>query len=756
MELKNFDFYYTKENIDLKSVKDFVALNTQKTTLPSDIALLVSNHKNEDALHFSTNVTDLQKSEDLYCYYFCEFALDDGEYNVVFDRIDVYSEIYINGVKELETDNAFISFEKQVRLKKHNELVIKILPAKLVAAKKELPSNCWFMEYNFACAYMRKPMYMHGWDIFPRNILGGIYAPVKIEKVEQEYIKSTYFYTAEFINNMEKAAVIFRYALKLNDLNNLDKYSIELIGECKDSKVYTKRRLWFVEGIERIFIDKPYLWNVLGTGEQNLYKFTTNLYYEDKLIDTKVVRTGLRIVRLDRKNGTDGRFDFYVNGKKVFIKGTNHVPVSILHNNETERLKKEVDLLVDLNCNMIRVWGGGQYESEEFYNLLDEKGILVWQDFMMACGIYPWDDDFCSTMKKEGDYIVKKLHNHPSIVLWCGDNECDSLSYEHDESINPNDNPITRKALYSSAKIHNQSSIYLPSSPYYDQEVILNKISPSEKHLWGAKDYFKSDFYVKNLENTAFVSEIGYFALPNYESLAKFISEENLENPFSNDYLLHNGASNPETDRSYTCRMRKTVDNAKMIFNEDYDSFRECCLLTQITQAEALKFFVEKMRAHKDKKGGILFWNLIDGWPQISDAVVDYYYQKKLAYDYIKRVYADFTMIFEENGDKLDLYAVNDKFCSGLLNYQIIDAETQEIVESNKTTVNENCSQKIFSFEYKKSGFYIVKWEFNGENGFNHFVCNIKNYDKNKYYKLAEQYNLLNLNSFLEKGAYEK
>ena len=281
MELKNFNFYYTKENCDYKSVKDFINLNTQKTTLPSDIALLVSQYKTEEELFFSTNIIELQDKEDLYCYYFCEFDCVEGDYNIIFDRIDVYSEIYINGRKELTTDNAFIAFEKQVYLKKHNEIVIKILPAKLEALKKELPSNCWFMQYNFASAYMRKPMYMHGWDIFPRNMLGGIYAPVKIEKVKQEYIKSTYFYTAEFMNDMKKAAVIFRYALNIKDAAHLEKYSIELIGKCKDSQVYLKRRLWFVEGIERVFIDNPYLWNVMGTGEQNLYQFTTNLYYED-------------------------------------------------------------------------------------------------------------------------------------------------------------------------------------------------------------------------------------------------------------------------------------------------------------------------------------------------------------------------------------------------------------------------------------------------------------------------------------------
>jgi beta-mannosidase len=274
---------------------------------------------------------------------------------------------------------------------------------------------------------------------------------------------------------------------------------------------------------------------------------------------------------------------------------------------------------------------------------------MVWQDFSMACAHYGDDERICSLMKTEAEEIVQKFRNHPALIVWSGDNECDQqvdrkFGYNHENeepsSINPNDNKLTREIIFRVLRNHDATRPYLPSSPYLDSQVYLKGL-PAENHLWGPRDFFKGDFYMKS--ECFFASEMGYQGCPSPSSLKKFLPQESL-NDFGSDqecknadWLTHASCMEPYWGAVYSYRVPLTVKHVVKLFgsyNKDVNVFAK---QSQISQAEALKFFIEHFRISKPTRTGLLWWNIIDGWPQLSDAVVDWYGCKKLAYHYIKR-----------------------------------------------------------------------------------------------------------------------
>lgn len=739
--LKQFDFFYV-ENRNLKkeykTLADFEGEVTQEVVLPHDVALSVSEFGGEHETLFGTNVCKLQEKENLHCYYFCKFKHEIGRFILRVNRVDVYSEIYLNGEKVMITDNAFISFEQEVDLKAENELVIHLLPAMIKAREMEIPAITNMLQFSYPAAYMRKPIHLLGWDIFPRNALGGIFDAVVIDELKTDEIKSVYVYT----NNLNEhgADLLVSYFLKISG-DQCSDYEIEIKGRSGDSEFYYRKRLWFVASKVAIHIDNPKVWNVKNHGKPNLYDFTVTLYKGNKAVDEYRRKIGVRRIELVKSNDENGgRFDFIVNGKRTFIKGINWVPLSTFHSLCVEKMPAAFAYLQDLNVNMVRVWGGGYYETEEFYNFCDENGILVWQDFMMACGIYPWNEAFSKIISAEVEQVVKRLRNHPSLALWSGDNECDMDANRWDSRIDPNRNIITRRVIADTVYLHDVDRSYLPSSPYIDGFVFKTKSEPSEAHTWGPRNFFKSDYYT-NIKS-AFVSENGYMGFPCVPSLKRFIPQEKVNDLSCLEYTIH--SSNPAEDSYFNFRMKMVENEIIEMLGYLPQTIEEKVLACQIAEAEADKFFVEYMRCRKNDRGGILIWNLIDGWPQVSDSLVDYYGVKKLAYGYMQNSYRDFALMIEEKADSIELYAVNDTLENKAFFYELKDVEDGSVICAGNASVKANEAKKID--QSKKRGaqsFIDIKWVENGTEYHNHFVCDIKLIDINKYLQCAKKLNLI-------------
>ena len=273
---------------------------------------------------------------------------------------------------------------------------------------------------------------------------------------------------AYFVKNFsadggKNAAVTFFY-----ELNGLPEKGteIEIHGICGESEFYCRRAVRFKAKSEDITVENPKLWWPKGYGEPNIYKTSVRILNGGKVMSEKTLNVGIRKAELKRTDTTDGKngyFGFIVNDVPITVYGTNWVPLDAFHSREHERYDRALGLLDDIGCNMVRCWGGNVYPEQKFYDFCDRRGIMVWQDFAMACGTYPQDDEFAEKMKKEAEAVVRLYRNHPSLVLWTGDNECDQMAWQY---AGGKENRLTREILPEAVARNDFARSYLPSSPY--------------------------------------------------------------------------------------------------------------------------------------------------------------------------------------------------------------------------------------------------------------------------------------------------
>ena len=419
-------------------------------------------------------------------------------------------------------------------------------------------------------------------------------------------------------------------------------------------------------------------------------------------------------------------------------KGSNWVPMDAFHSRDAERYAAALEIFKDLGCNIIRCWGGNVYEDHAFFDFCDRNGIMVWQDFSMACHAYPQDERYERLIKDEATAVVRKLRNHPSIILWSGDNEIDCMYAS--AGIDPAINVITREWLPDVIKRNDLDRPYLPSSPYVSPAVYENYSTEKlpEEHRWGPRDYYKSDFY-RNCR-AHFVSESGYHGCPSAESIKKFITPERVW-PYQNnpEWILHSSDQNGNDSR--VMLMDKQV---RQLFGEVPTDMEDYILASQISQAEAKKYFIERMRVGRPQKSGIIWWNALDGWPQMSDAIVDYYYNKKLAYHYVKASQRPFIIAADEiTSWRLPIVACNDTLEAVSGRVKVSDAESGEILLEGAFSVEPNTSTRVSSIPifYSEQRFLIIEWETNdGECGRNHYLCGYPAISFARYKSFLESY----------------
>lgn len=730
-------------------------------------------------LFFGENPLLDQKLEDRHLWYTREFDYtpDGSQPVLLFEGIDTYGEIYLNGELIGKCDNMLIEHEFPATSIKEgkNELTVHILPTAIEARKfRNTPINS-AQHYNHDSINVRKAGYMFGWDIFGRFVSGGIWRPVSLISKSSNRIDEFYIATSRIAYDKRAEKDIayinaFTHIEVEEDL--LDNYEIEIVGKCGENSFKKRFRPWGVNSVTALKLDDYLLWWPKGKGEQNLYDVEVGLYLNGELCDTYKTRFGIRTVQLERTSVIDpekgGKFEFIVNGVKTFIMGTNWVPLDSFPSRNTEHLDAALDLVDDIGCNMIRCWGGGIYEEDRFYDLCDEKGILIWQDFAMGCAIYPQTEEFCDMMAKEAEAVIKRLRSHPCLAIWAGDNECDcAYGWRFGNRIDPNSNVITRKILPHQVAIHDPFRDFLPSSPYIDSIAWETKLPIAEDHLWGPRDYFKGKYYANSV--CAFASETGYHGCPSPDSLKKYIDKDHLWSNFGENgrpdpqWTVH--AASMETDAigPYEYRIglmnrqvteifgEPTKDNVnaaeqliKMFGKTADEALDDYAKASQISQAEAFKYFVERFRIRKDVRGGIIWWNILDGWPQISDAVVDYYKIKKLAYHYIKNSQAPVCLMIDEpdeNGD-LTLFAANEMLSDVTVSYTVSRVSNGETVAEGTVAIDANGLSSVCKIplnENEKEHLLITWDDRNGNSGKNHYTTNIHGISYEKYLEFIEK-----------------
>ena len=710
----------------------------------------------EQALHAAGIIDDPYVSNNslqLRKFEFAEFVLTGNfsldhvpgkKYNLTLDGVDGIADVFVNGTFIGCCRNSFIAhtFVLQDELEKDNQ--IRLVFKSCIEEMKKYPLRSdMYSSYNFnaEAARFRRPAHIWGWDILPRMALGGIFNKVSIEEIPESSIEEFDLVTL----CLEGTAASMRLAYKVNTPSIADgNCRITVAGSCGGSKFEASQKLRSYCGFIHFTIPDAELWWPRRYGKSPLYDVRITFEENGTVKDEKRFPFGVRTCALISKpvaqEAGEPDFQFVINNRKIRVFGTNHVPLDALHSRSKEKFEQFFDLANECGVDMLRIWGGGVFESNEFYELCDKYGILVWQDFMMGCAIYPQDEEFKKELEKEAASAIKRLRRHCSIVLWAGDNECDVAPSWGRLDVAPESNKLTREVLSSVCRRNDITRPYLPSSPWCSPEAQAaapvgtdpTLLAP-EQHLWGPRDYFKSDFYRNS--KASFLSEFGYHGAPCVSSIEKFIASE-FRYPLENDICRHH-ASNPflPDDTNLNFRITLMYDQIREFFGESVpDNLQDFVTASQIVQAEALKFIIELFKMKK-KCSGLLWWNLIDGWPQFSDAVGDYYGEKKLAFHILKRLHKKLLItLSESNAWHRSVLAANDSAEQISGSYIVKEFSTGNVVSEGVFLLAPGAIETLDSFKVctTKKELYLIEFDIDGkEKFFNHYLAGFPQFDYN-------------------------
>lgn len=647
-----------------------------------------------------------------------------------FEGIDTIADIYLNGIHAGHSENMFIEHDFDVTelivKGEVNKIVVHIHSAMNFARSKKYTVAMRGTAHRNEICWLRKAPHCFGWDIAPRLVSAGIWRGAAIVAQSNTRITETYYATPKLTQD----GIYLQYAYRfLTDADTFEGFRVRIKGRCGEAMFEHEAAAHFLSANHTIFIENPLLWWPKGYGEQPLYNIKMELLHHGKIVDTREEVIGLRTFRLER-NFTPGsqQFKLFVNELPIFAKGTNWVPLDALHSRDAGRLEKAHALCVEADCNLIRCWGGNVYEDHAFFNLCDRHGIMVWQDFAMGNTNYPQTSDFIEIMEEEARDVICKIRNHPSLILWSSDNEVDfkNMSYMY-LNYESRHNRVAHETLKRLVQAHDPYRLLLCSSP--EIPAGFNTDDVPEQHIWGVRAWFKDDFYKNSTAH--FISEVGYHGCPAPSSLRKYIPSEQLW-PFSNHIWAMHSTEDIRIESELNSRNILMANQVRILFGNVPETIEDFALLSQISQAEAMKFFVERTRALKWGRTGIIWWNMLDCWPQISDAVVDYYFVKKIAFHYLKRVQRPVLVFMSElEGWHQTLLISNDTREEAKVKFSVEDADTGEICLSGEKVVpaGENVEAGKLFVAAGSQKLYLIQWTTGGKEYGNHYITGFPPYD---------------------------
>jgi beta-mannosidase len=607
-------------------------------------------------------------------WYRKEFELTELEgthYEIVFDGLDTTAEIWINGVYLGSHNNMFvpIAFDVTNALRIGKNVVVVKLDAGLKSCEgKPLePYKRITKVDDTRRVWVRKAQFSFGWDWAPSLLTCGIWRGVRLCMWDEAAIRSVYLHSDIGVGGSE-AILLADVALECFSLATVEAI---LSLRCKREKQEYIIRIPVIlepghnEQRLSVNIDKPALWWPISHGQAHLYDITVGLEKEGRVISKYSCRHGFRKIEVVEENRQDGlgkSFYLRVNDVPVFCKGANWVPAdSIPARVSDNRLESLLTDAVSANFNMLRVWGGGYYESSRFYELCDELGIMVWQDFMFACGYYPDDDpSFCAEVKREAEIIVRRLCNHPSLVLWCGDNENDWI-YQRELAVDPNlvyrGERLNKEIIPEVVARLDPKRGYVPSTPF-GHGPDVNASDSGDQHNWevtlmGPSLEAKADFTQYAKDKGSFVSEFGLLCPPNRETLRTMLAPGQ-RFVGSADWHFHNNT------------LEKGVQLAvvKTFWACERTSLPNYVRMLQAYHAEGLKFAFEHYRHRMYDCGGALFWQYNDSWGTIGWSIIDYYLRKKPSYYAVRRALASPLLVIKAEPRQVHVWLVRDEATS--------------------------------------------------------------------------------------------
>ncbi|WP_238989443.1 glycoside hydrolase family 2 protein [Flavobacterium sp. LMO8] len=637
-----------------------------KATIPGTVHTdLFQNQLIPDPF-FGTNEKQLQWIENENWEYETYFTLSKSELknqniDLEFEGLDTYATVYLNGNVILEANNMFrkwtISAKSRLKIGANH---LKVVFHSAVQKGKEAAAKLSYTLPEKERVFVRKAQYQFGWDWGPRFVTAGIWKKVQLKFWNSAKIENIKFSQVEL--NDKKAILEFTTEIYVSKVKTIQLKINEKIETFNLKKGKNTIKMQYE-------ITNPKLWWCNGLGDANLYPFTVEISQKKQFLDSKKLNIGLRTIELIQEKDQSGKsFYFKLNGKSVFMKGANVVPPdSFLPRVSDSTYFSLVENAKKANMNMLRVWGGGVYFDDAFYEACDASGILVWQDFMFACSMYPGNEKFVENVKQEVIDNVNRLQNHPSIAIWCGNNENDEgwhnwgwqkqFNYSKADSTQIwNDYkkvfhemiPQTLDSLLSKEK-----NIYWSSSPsigWGRKESLLQ----GDSHYWGVW-WGKEPFEIYEKKVGRFMSEYGFQGMPNLETLRKVMRKEDLN--FTSE-AFKNHQKHPTGYETINEYMERDYIVPKDI--EDY------VYVSQLLQARGMKTAIEAHRRAKSYCMGTLYWQFNDCWQVTSWSSLDYYGNWKAFHYQAKRSFENLLLSAEITDSGIyKFFVIND----GIQNY---------------------------------------------------------------------------------------
>jgi beta-mannosidase len=639
-------------------------------TVPGDVHLDLLAQKLIPDPFFGTNEAKLQWISTADWAYRTAFTpaasvLNQPHIELVFDGLDAYALVYLNDHLILTADNQFRTWRVDARpyLKSGRNSLRVVFPAQDKAAEMIARRDPWYPRNTVpARSYLRKAAYEHGWDWGPVFVTSGIWKPVHLEAWDKSRIADFHIQQNDVSATSAHLSADVEVEASGPEQATINVTSTDATGAAGPSS--GSQTVELHAGINilslPITVVKPQLWFPAGYGGQPLYTFKASVQVGGGT-ETRSVRTGLRSLVLRRDVDKWGRsFEFVVNGIPIFAKGADIIPSDSFANRVTpEKYRAMLTAARDANMNMVRLWGGGYYETDEFYELCDELGIMVWHDFMFGNEWQPGTYDFKLNVAKEAEDQLRRLRNHPSIVLWCGNNETEIAFHWLDrDKLDPAVRlqiwqdylALFQGTLAEAVARYDPSVPYWPSSPSADLEPTSPEYESGDAHIWDVW-HGRVPFSTYEQHHARFVSEYGFQSFPEMRTIESFTTPADRTSILT-DVMLAHQKNNEGNSIIHDYLLRDYAEP------RDFASF---LYVSQVLQAEGIKLGAEHFRRDRPRTMGSIFWQLNDCWPVASWSSIDSFGRWKALQFYATRFYAPVLVSPHVEDGMLAVYAVSDR-----------------------------------------------------------------------------------------------
>jgi beta-mannosidase len=708
-------------NWEFKNVKDQSWLTA---TVPGNVHSDLLEHGVIEDPFISDNEYKVQWVSENDWEYRMIFTLEDDiiqkkNAELIFEGLDTYASVYLNDSLILSTSNAFRNWKIDVKsfLKKENilRIVFTNTSEKAAIEKSKVPYTLPEGER----IYTRKAQFQYGWDWGPKLNTSGIWKPVKLNAWNDLIIEDIYIEQLQLTDSLASLMANIEINNQLDETISLDILVNDTRIATHEVELDRQKSVYAIP----FGITNPKYWWTHNLGEPYQYDLEFIIRKDNSVLDSFQLKKGLRTVKLISNNDEFGEsFYFELNGVPVYMKGANYIPQNSFQNNVTDEHYNELlDDALLANMNMLRVWGGGIYEKDIFYELCDEKGILIWQDFMFACAMYPGDDSFIKNIQQEAIDNVKRLRNHASIALWCGNNE--NSEGWHRWGWQNGRTDLEKKEIWDNylkvfdsilpKTVNEMTDIsYWESSPKYGRGDPKYKFEGDAHDWWIWHDAYPFDHLMENVPR--FMSEFGFQSFPSYEVI-NFINGSDKVDISSNKFSSHQKHSRGfQLVQEYMERDFPVPEDPK-----DY------VYMSQVLQAYGISKGLEAHRRAKPYNMGTLYWQLNDCWPSVSWSSIDFFGNWKALHYKARNAFRNVLISSYTSNDKLETYIVNDALQSyaGELEIQIMDFSGKELWNTSKTVnIPKNSSTKVFELDLRTiNGLrneIVVVSKFNGEESY--------------------------------------